>query len=773
MWSFVPAFCLAFSSGVAFATALGVGAPSWAPLAWAVATAAAILLPRLPAMAAGVACSALLAGLWVGGRERAEPEAFPVHERAFVLHVEGARPGRESTVITARVVASRRLDGDWEADSRRVVLTAEVLSWLPVRGDEIYVRGNVERPSAPLHAYAFDARAYASMRGVAGTLRPTTEPALMRPGRGWGARVDGLRIRMERSILSRVPAPSAGMLIAITTGSRGRLDPDLRARFANNGAAHVLAVSGLHLGLLCGAAFALLGGVFRCIPWLTQRWAAKRVAALTTMPLVVTYVVITGAPASAVRSGAMALLILAGVVLNRRGSAVHAVSLAAAGMLAVRPEWIADIGFQLSVSATLSLVLAGRGAGRSSGRLGWLITSLRMSTVASLATTPVLLWHFGRTPLLSPLTNLVVVPPVAFLSLPGAVIGALLDVLGLPGAGPVLWLADHAGRCAFWVADTFASVLELCVVWGRPGPVALVGWTLIAITSPWLGRAALRWHVLVVAIAVACCAADRPQDWARGEMVMHAIPVGQGDCTLLRMPDGMRVLIDGGGNPFSERSTGLTAVMPYLSGIGVGRVDVVAMSHPDFDHAGGLPELVVALRPREVWLPADEAGAEPRSVTRRVVAAAEQVGARVRVFRMPYVVGSASTRIEVAPAAPGLDVNNGGLVLRSCHHDVCYLLPGDIEHEREAALLQSSIPLRADVLKVPHHGSLTSSTPAFLDRVGARVALFHVGEDNRFRFPRPQVVERYDARGVRSFRTDRGAIRVASDGYRITVRGRW
>lgn len=779
MWSFLPVTSLAFIAGVACATGAADGSLSLAaaaPVAWLAVAAAAATARRPPVAALAFAAAAFAGGVWTVTAAPGPPPPPPVPDHRpldRILRVETARPHPDGITVVARIERTRAPDGTWLADGRRVRVPVPHATWLPVRGDRVHVAGPLAGPGSALHPYAFDPAAFARSRGVAGTIEPVTELALIQSGRGLGARIDRLRVRVERSLITHTDRFAAGslpgaeraqgVLVAITTGSRGLLDPTLRAQFADNGAAHVLAVSGLHLGLLTAGAFGLLGGIARLLTPLTQRTPARRIAALTAMPLVFAYVAFTGAPASAVRAGIMANAVLLAIAFGRRPSGIHAVMAAAAVMLAVRHTWIADIGYQLSVTATASLVATARLAVSR-----WWLESLRVSMVASIATAPVLLWHFGRAPVMSPLTNLAVVPPIALVALPAGLVAGLLDAAHLPGASPLAWLATAATLVALTLADRASTLLEISVCYGRPGALSLVILTVGAVLSPWFGRVSIRAHLVVGGALLVTLFALRPASHD-GRMVMHAIPVGQGDATLVQMPDGSRYLIDAGGNPFSSRSTADTAVLPYLHGIGIARVDVVVMSHPDFDHAGGLPGAIEALRPAEVWLPTGHR----RTVTTRVETAAESVGATVRRFQLPYVRGDPNGRVEVAPAAPGMDANNGGLVLRTCARDVCFLLPGDIEHEREAAMVASEIPLRADVLKVPHHGSLTSSTPAFLDAVGARVAVFHLGEDNRFNFPRADVVERYDARNVRSYRTDAGPVRVWTDGTRIEVEGRW
>lgn len=780
-------------------------------LAWLGFALAALAFARRPPVSTGaIVCAVALAGLALGAEARSArgvAPSLPVGERELVLEVRHARPVSRGLVVEADLLAHaparwvspergtsdpeapgpdaalpRTAPGVWQSTSAptRVRFTFESPTWHPVCGDVLHVRGELIPPRRALHSYAFDPEAYYRSRGLAAGVRLDGTPALASPSEpgppaaALATALDRHRVRMERSLSTRASPETVGVLLAVTTGSRGLLEDATRRRYAANGAAHVLAVSGLHLGLLCAAVYGLARRAVRLATLLTRRVPADAIAAALTAPLVVAYVAMTGWPASAVRAGVMALVVLGGVVASRPASSIRALAAAVFGMLVVRPQWCTEVGFQLSVAATASLVgTAALAASRGSAPAcpAWrrvaraVLVSLRVSTVASLATAPVLLWHFGRVPLLSPLTNLIAVPPIALVALPSAVIGANLDALGLPGAGLAIGVADLAVRASAWVADSGSAVLEAQLTWGRPRPVALVGWTLLATASPWLGIARPRAHAVVAAASAVLVAAAPPTAWRTGELRMHAIPVGQGDCTLLILPDGTRALVDGGGDPASPSDTAWTAVLPYLHGIGVGRVDVVIASHADFDHAGGLPALVAELRPAEVWLPPRDA----RPVVLRIRAAASAVGARVRTITWPLARVREDTRLVAWSAAPGMGHNDAGIVIRVCYHRVCFLLPGDIEAERERALLLSGAPLGATVLKVPHHGSRTSSTEAFIDAVLPALAVLHVGERNRFGFPKPDVVRRYTDRGILVRRTDDGELVVTTDGAAIAM----
>ncbi|MFT6397029.1 MAG: competence protein ComEC [Bradymonadia bacterium] len=760
MWLLLPLLTLALIVGIVIGGVGGASVAAPALLAWIVASIATLGFGRGQRAGLLAMCATTLLGIVVATLPE-EPVEIPLDEVVHcAVRVERTSLREDGWTITGKLVATRgSWHDDWDAHEQgTVVIHRAAGGWAPTYGDLLSVRASLALPNRALHEFAFDPVAYAQLRGIDASGSAESELILLSLGHGLRPAIDRLRVRLERSIVTRTGPREAGVLLAILTGDKSRLDPELRASFAANGAAHVLAVSGLHLGLICLALFGTLRRLFQRSAVVARWIGAERAAALVTLPATIGYVLLTGAPASAVRAGIMATIVLSAVILNKKSSGIHALCMAVFAMLVMNPSWLADVGFQLSVTATGSLILTVK---RSTDSLfSWLVEGLRISAVASLATTPVLLWHFGATPVMSPLTNLVVVPPIAFLALPLAIVGTFLDVLRLPGAGWCLWAAAWSVRLSVTIASVGAPLLELSIVWGRPHALGLLGWSLLAVGSPGLGCTSRRAHVSVILLAASLCVWDVPT--RSDDLLVHAIPVGQGDCTLVESPAG-RMLIDAPGVRGRPGATASRAIVPYLQGRGIRRLDVVVVTHADLDHVGDAAAMIRWGMPDEVWLSAGQHAA----AMSRALAAAEEVGATIRVLQLPLARVRGDSSLVALPGGPNLSRNDGGLVLRVCERAICALLTGDIEESREAMLVGAVPALRADYLKVPHHGSRTSSTPEFLDMVRPRVAVAHVGRGNRFGFPHSDIVARYDRRAIRFRRTDAGhAILWRTDGRR-------
>ena len=253
------------------------------------------------------------------------------------------------------------------------------------------------------------------------------------------------------------------------------------------------------------------------------------------------------------------------------------------------------------------------------------------------------------------------------------------------------------------------------------------------------------------------------------ELEVTFLSVGQGDSTFVRFPGGASWLIDGGGAVASHFDLGAAILAPFLWERGVGELEVMALSHPHPDHALGLIGVAPLVGARELWLSTGvesgglvhglEAALGPLTLTRRLAAGAH------------FERGPVTIDVLGPPPSKRFDkVNDQSLVLALTYGEVRFLLPGDAEEEAEEALLASGADLHATVLKAPHHGSGTSSTPAFIHAVRPSSVVFCVGRDNRFGFPLEEVQARYRDAGCRLFRTDRdGAITFRTDGHTLSV----
>ena len=632
----------------------------------------------------------------------------------------------------------------------------------PLRaGDRIAATVEVERPG---DFDDFDYAAFLRSRGIhAVAAYPERWTLLERDAEH--AIVDALRgLRrwalgnIERALPEPEASLAAGMLLGRQRTMPAALEEDLR----RTGTTHLLVVSGQNIALLLGTAVGLLSVV-----------VARRQAALIALALLPGYVVLTGAEPPVVRAAIMAVGIAIAAISGRRTPGWIYLVYALALMLALRPLLIRDVAFQLSATATAGvLLIAPPLRDRALARLGLapgglvagLVEGAAVAVGASLAVLPVQAAAFGTLPLLQAPANVVVAPLYEATVLVAAV-AALLGWLQ-----PIAWLVEVAGvfaPAAFVAAVEAMASLPLATVELHPSPLVGAAWFVLLGGLVWLlGRQATqialpdRQARLAAPVALATAAAGlwlavlAPSD---GLASVTVLDVGQGQAILVQ-DGGAAVLVDAG----PADGAVLTALPRALDGRSL---DAVLLTHGDSDHASGLAELRRRLRIGLLLGSAETLAAV--ATDGGGATQALDIGDRIRLSERTSIE-VLSPPLVTATRAHG-SANNRSLVLLVTIGERRILLPADIEAPAEQWLAASGLDLRADALVLPHHGSRTSSSGAFLEAVAPRVAIASVGARNPHGHPHPEVVERYA--GALFLRTDEdGDVTLRSDGERLWVR---
>ena len=567
-----------------------------------------------------------------------------------------------------------------------------------------------------------------------------------------------LRLRMREELRAVLPEAEATLVAALVLGDRSGLDEALEARFRAVGVTHLLSVSGLHLAFVAGLLYALVRLLLRrAWPQLGRVRPRDRWAAIVALPLVVAYTVLVGAEVATLRAALVVVYAFFAVLASRRLRGGDAIAFAVLALLVPRPARLFDVSFQLSFVSALAIMAVPRIAPAKT-RIGRAVrgiaTLLLASLGATLATAPLTAWWFAQIAPMGIVSNAVAVPLTELLVVPVGIAGALLS-LALPSIGHIVL---HA-------SGFFTSLLLSLVAWLSPWspvftPGAPTGAALLVctVTLLWLAWRATPGR-LVVALLVGATAFAAPHVWTRlrPRLEITFLDVGQGDGALLVLPNGDAVIIDGG----PDRSG--RALLHALERHGIRRVRLVVLSHPHPDHAGGLAAVLDALPVDELWTNGQQS-LEPSTVA---LLTAAQRHAVPHPSAHPLCLGG----VTLEPLAPRNDAgtlvpdplasdNDSSLVLSVQYAGRSVLFAGDIEHEAEARLIEQH-PSTVDVLKVPHHGSRTSSTDDLLDALRPHVAIASLADGNRYLFPHPDVVGRYRARGIRLLRTDRdGAVRM-------------
>jgi competence protein ComEC len=568
----------------------------------------------------------------------------------------------------------------------------------------------------------------------------------------------------------------AGAVEALLLARRGGIDPEVRERFARAGLMHLLAISGLHVGLVAGT-LTLLGTLLRMPPGRT----AVLAAAITIL-----YVGFIGAPHAAARAGLQVLLVLAARVLQRPALPFALLAAAAIPLLAFDPFAVLDPGFQLSFAGTAGLIALRR-------RLlhdwippapEYLRESLAMSCAATLATAPIAALHFGLVAPVGIAANIAAVPLTAA-TVPAVALALIAATIWDPAGH---FIAGGASLLLVALERIAAAAAAIPAGHAHVPPAALLGWGAaaagFAVARHALRRRAVRPRLRRALLLAAAAGAFAgwpavPARFGDGALEIHAIDVGQGDALAIRTPRGRWVLVDAGMR--SPRfDAGRSRVTPYLLRRGARRLEWLILTHPDADHVGGAAAVLSAIGARAVIDPAVAAGKRVFVDALDAAARSGAVWLEAEAGRELHLDGVVLTLLH--PRAASLDLrpadNDLSVVFRLEYGRFAALFLGDATESVEADIVAShGRAVRVDLIKVGHHGSITSSSDALLRAAAPSVALISVGAGNRYGHPHPLVLARLEHHGAVVYRTDLHGwvrVRVRGDGAMqvTTQRGR-
>jgi competence protein ComEC len=774
---------------VGLATCAG-GLAVASPAAAAVATAVVLvaLARRGAAVVAIVAAFAFLVG---ATRAASRVRTFE-HDRAHVV-TAGRWPAR--CALRGEIVRSPVLLGD-AFKLEVLVASGDCPGFEPLRGHvTLHVARDLARGVArgdEVLAIAQLAPGYRFWNADTGDPRPAMarrqillsggadDLVVRRPGRGLGALVDHARARLRERILATFPADTCAMARALVLGEDDLASADQRA-FRRSGLAHLLAVSGMHLVIVVATFVAALRALLVRIPAVATRIAPLRLAAALGVPLAWVYADLAGGSGSAIRAAWMTSAALLAHVLARRPDTQRAFGLSVAGMALVDPLVAFDLSFALSAAATAGLLglstrIARPALAHSPEWLAPVVRAVSASLAASIACAPVLACMTADLPLAGIVANLVAVPLGEMAALPLCLAHALLEPLPGVERGCAL-AASGALAMVRVVAHAFAGV-----PWGAaPVPTPTAGQlAAIAIGAFASARAVTRrpWHwALPCVLAVVLFEIEaRVRGCPSGVLRVTMLDVGQGDAAIVDLPDGSALVVDGGGLVGSPVDTGERVLAPVLRARRRGSVRAAILSHPHPDHFGGLRRGLDAVRVGALW---DTGQGELEAAGRDYATLLDELRHRgVAVLRPSDVCGEQTiggARIEVLAPCPRLTddrgPNDNSFVIRIGFGARSVLFVGDAEHAAEADLVATKAgSLRADVLKVGHHGSRTSTTPAFLAAVDPELAVISCGVRNRFGHPAPSTLSTLGASRARTYRTDHdGSVTVTTDGRSLDV----
>jgi competence protein ComEC len=644
------------------------------------------------------------------------------------------------------------------------------------------VSGSLRRPRTKPNA-DFDWPAYLRRRGIALELRVDRLRVTGRRRGGLAGAIDTVRRRAERGIAAGLSPAHVALARGMVLGEDERVAEADKEDFRRSGLAHILAVSGQNVMLLCALA----------VPFLMAAGAGPRARAAAMLALIAVYVPLAGAGPSLQRAGVMGAAGLVALGAARPSSRWYALLLAAAATLALNPRVAADPGWQLSFAAVISIIaIGGRLRSALAALPGPLAEGIALTVAATIGTAPLLAHHFDTISLSGLPANVVAMPAVAatmWLGMLGAAVGQLtaLPALAEPALALATVLGWVNGLCLSFieaVARRFAEAPGAAVALPLATPeavalayAAIAAVVLAAVTvtprlEPWVttGRAAFRrlparrrHPLLAVAAALVLvgCARVLAPPGPPSELTVSYLDIGQGDATLVQSPEGGAILFDGGPPE--------AGVVRLLERAGVKRLSAVVATHQSRDHQGGLREVLETV-PSDLYVDAGDGNRDPDFLAIAEAAARRRV--RLVVPRQGDVLRAPGLTVRVlgpAPRSPGPapeDPNPRALVTVVSAGDFDLFLSGDAESEALTALDLPDV----EAMKVSHHGSKDPGLPAVLARLRPQIAGIEVGESNGYGHPAPQTLAALRSATVRTYRTDRDGtvkVTVADGGLRV------
>lgn len=602
--------------------------------------------------------------------------------------------------------------------------------------------------------------------------------------------------RPVRDLFNRLPSPDEQALYsALLLGEKQGISDTIRETFDRTGLGHLLAVSGLHIGLVAWLVFYLLKKTLSFSYTLSLKYNIHELAAFLSFLPVIFYTGLTGFQTSSLRAMIMVLTYLLSITLGRERDIWSTLALAGLIILGLDPYALFTVSFQLSFLAVIGILwlspvflnlipdsrLKQALPGPFHNPYQYLLGLIMVTLSATIFLLPVISLYFHRVSIVSVPANLMTVPILglwvlplglaSILSLPFSVtLASLLLHLGAGGLDVMLALIRFwAGFdfSAFWVITP--NLWEIILYYG------LLFFLYLLYKRSW-ARFCLGAVLLLMAVDTGYWIF---QTRFNQDLRVTYLDVGQGNAALVRFPGHKRMMIDGGGFSGGSFDTGQMIIAPYLWRLKIKKIDYLVLSHPQTDHMGGLGFIADHFHPEEFWWNGDKSDSEAFIELMRII---DSKKIRKRLpGELRKVINVAGTEIRLlhpleyypsaSPQPYPLDLNNNSLVLKMTYRGESLLFPGDLAAHGERLVMGEAGPeLSAQVLLAPHHGSKTSCTRGFLEKVNPGLCIISSGRNNRFGFPHQATLERLEQARCRIIRIDRvGAVQLELDDEGIKV----
>ena len=669
-------------------------------------------------------------------------------------HLEGEHLQIQGQVVGLPRYDDRKISFDFIITKSDDPMPAKIrLSWYSterkIKAGQVWqMTVKLKKPHARLNPGSFDYERWLFIQNIAATgyVRNTPSAELLSTASPWQSFSAIRQTIAEKITFMLAGRSSTGLIKALTLGDKHEVNEKQWEVFRKTGSIHLLAISGLHIGLIAGLAYFLMLKIAIMLSVVSP----QKIAALSAVLVAVFYSALAGFSLPTQRALIMLIIAMMAITLQRNTSIINTLALAMFAVLIIDPLAVLSAGFWLSFLAVT--VIAYSMAGRL-GKTGYWLAATKVHCVTALGLSPLLLFYFQQVSLIAPLANFIAVPVISLLVVPLCFLAVLLILVSDSLAQPVFLLIDQIIQWLLTVLSAMADFPFAAVTTtSKPFylvPLAVLGLFILlaprGIPARWLGGAMLLPLLFI-----------KPEKLNSGDSRITLLDVGQGLSAVIETTN--HSLVFDTGAKYSEKyNMGRSVVIPYLKYRGIQKIDVLLISHADNDHIGGAESVIQLSTVDNIMtsVPGALEKYQPMACQRGQSWIWDEV-----IFEM----------LSPEPASLNGE-NNNSCVLKVTAKQKSILLTGDIEEGAESWLLENETDkLPSDILIAPHHGSKTSSSQGFLQQVKASMVLIPAGYRNRFSFPHQQVIERYKKLDMAWMNTaDKGAITVELKNKQLNI----
>lgn len=683
-------------------------------------------------------------------------------------------------------------------------------------GDVIRAKTRLRRPHNFQNPGGFDYVRYLQYRNirVRGFIDTPRKIVLIREGNGNPLRtyLEQYRSSLRSLIQESQPDDAGTILQALLLGEKGEIPENIIDNFQRAGVAHILAISGLHVGIIAFIATLLFRAILKMFPYLLLRYNINIMSAIISVIPILLYTFIAGFGISTVRATIMILTFLAAIALGKERDLLTTLALAAFIILILSPVSLFDVSFLLSFAAVGSILIItprvitvlDRDEDASDTKppvlkkmTNNIILFIIVSLAATIGTLPLIALYFNRISTVTIASNFVVIPLIGFIVLP----------LGLI----TIFIAPIAGSLAAILIKIISFIIHICIV--AIDYLASLPFSSFTITTP-TPLEILCFYALIITGALAVDAwwaktqdhNDRTVNLKKiligtatvgfilffvcdslylhfnvpekGSVRTTFIDVGQGSSTFITFPKGTTMLIDGGGFYYSNFDVGKHIVAPFLWHERIKKIDIVVLTHPHQDHVNGLLHVLNNFHVKEIWTNGETAPIESYKMFETIIRE-KNIPHRLISAAAPTIMIDGVAVAILNPLKPitkedcmqnSHDTNDSAIVMRISFGDKSFFLSSDILFPTEMRIASYGKEAQSTVLLVPHHGSSASSTTSFISAVRPEYAIISCGLSKLHSHAYTEVTERYKSVGAKIYSTSvNGAITIRTDGKDLSV----